>query len=325
LHGLNDDGVIGKSTIEKLNTTPEEYIRKIKINLERFRWNDYSDTLNYVVVNVPDFTLHAYENKKELFKIKVCTGQKRPANFEKQFIIYKKTKRLKDKPDDWETPCLYAKISLIVLNPTWSVPPSIIREEIFAGIKKDSNYLANRNFKVYTKGIEISPYDVNINELTLENIPYRIVQDPGDGNALGKMKFIFQNPFGVYLHDTPKKAPFKNPIRAVSHGCIRVEKPLLLADYILKGHTKWNIDYLKIETGHKVDDKTKVAEYQKKREALRKNASVGKTTEITLDKKIPLFVDYYTAWIDENGDINFRDDVYRQDKILSTYLFPDQN
>jgi len=324
LHGLKDDGVIGKSTIEKLNIAPEEYINKIKINLERFRWNNYTDTSIYIVVNIPDFRLYVIENKKELFSIKVCTGKRRAANYDKRFEVFKKTKRLNDKPDDWETPCVYSEISNLILNPTWIVPNSIIREEILAGIKKDSSYLDKKNFKVYRNGVEINHNEINLKELSLEYVPYKIVQDPGVGNALGKIKFMFKNPFGIYLHDTPSKAPFTYSNRAVSHGCIRVEKPIQLAEYILRNHPKWNIDYLKIEIGQKVEDKTKVAEYKQKRSALRKNASFGETTEITLEKKIPLFVDYYTAWVDNNGEINFRDDVYRQDKILMNYLFPEK-
>ena len=321
LYGLTEDGVIGKTTVEKLNITPDDYIKKIKINLERFRWIDYSDTSQYVLVNIPDFRLYVIENEKELFNIKVCTGRKRYSNFENRFKVYKKTKRLSDKPDDWETPLLYAEISNLILNPTWTVPPTIIREEIFAGIKNDSSYLQKKNFKVYKGGTEINFSEVNVNELTSLNIPYNFVQDPGAGNALGKIKFMFKNPFGVYLHDTPSRAPFNNSNRAVSHGCIRVEKPIQFAEYILKGHSKWNIDYLKIETGLKVDDKTKVAEYKQKRSILRKNSSFGKTTDVKLDKKIALFIDYYTAWVNDDGEINFRDDVYNQDKILTEYLF----
>ncbi|HSD64254.1 MAG TPA: L,D-transpeptidase family protein, partial [Ignavibacteriaceae bacterium] len=321
LNGLNEDGVLGKATIKKLNITPDEYIKKIEINLERLRWINYSDTSRYIVVNIPDFRLHVVENKKELFNIKVCTGRKRPANFENRLKVYKKTKRLYDKPDDWQTPCIFGEISNLILNPTWTVPKSIIREEILAGIKKDSDYLLNKNFKVYEGDTEINYNDVDIKELAVNNIPYRIVQDPGAGNALGRIKFMFTNPFGIYLHDTPARAPFSLSNRAVSHGCIRVEKPLIIADYILKGNSNWNIDYLKIEIGQKVDDKSIISEYYKKRSELRKNRSFGRSTEVVLNKKIPLFIDYYTAWVDDNGEINFRDDVYDQDKILTGYLF----
>ncbi len=323
LNGLNDDGVIGKGTIDRLNTTPDEYITKIKVNLERFRWFDYSDTSKYVLVNIPDFKLYVIENRKEMFDIKVCTGSKRSAGYQKKLAIYKKTKKYYDKPEDWETPCVYAEISYMVLNPTWTVPASIIREEIVREVKKDSTYLFAKNFKVFQDGIELNLDEVNTKEFSAEKIPYTIVQDPGPGNALGKIKFMFKNPFGIYLHDTPTRVPFSYSNRAVSHGCVRVEKPLQFSEYLLKDHSKWNTDFLKIEIGQKPDDKSSIAEYQKKRKELRKDRSYGKTTEIILDKKIPLFIDYYTAWVDDNGEINFREDVYNKDKILKDYLFPE--
>ena len=321
LNGLNDDGIIGKATIDKLNTTPQEYIEKIKISLERFRWIDYSDIPRYILVNIPDFKLYAIENKKQLFDIKVCTGLKRPSNYDKKLKYYKETKKLEHKPDDWETPVLYAGISYMVLNPTWNVPASIIREEILREVTKDSNYLHIKNFKVYMDDVEINLSEVDITKFSADTIPYRVVQDPGLGNALGKIKFMFNNSFGVYLHDTPSRAPFSLSNRAVSHGCVRVEKPLQLAAYILRNHPKWNIDYLKIEIGQRVKDSNKISEYYQKRESLREYASLGETTDVKLTKKIPLIIDYYTAWVDENGDINFRDDVYKKDEVLKEHLF----
>jgi murein L,D-transpeptidase YcbB/YkuD len=319
LNGLNDDGVIGKNTVEKLNILPQEYINKIKINLERFRWNNYKDT-SYVLVNIPDFRLFIFENKKEIFESKVCTGIKRSKYYDDQLKRFKKTKRLKDKPEDWETPILYSKISYMVLNPTWNVPASIIRQEIVQKMKKDSLYLRNHNFKVFNDGEEVNPDTVKIKELLSEINPYRIVQDPGAGNALGKIKFIFNNKFGVYLHDTPTRPPFNYANRAVSHGCVRVEKPIPLAEFLLKNQSKWNIDFLKIEIGQKVDDKSVVLDYAKKRYKLREFSSLGETTDIVLIKKVPLYIDYYTAWVDDKGNLNFRDDVYGKDKILLQYL-----
>lgn len=149
---------------------------------------------------------------------------------------------------------------------------------------------------------------------------FSLVQDPGAGNALGKIKFMFNNPFGVYLHDTPTRAPFNYVNRAVSHGCMRVEKPMVLADYLLKNNSNWLLDYIKIEIGQKVDDETILNEFKSKRNELRKNSSYGVTTEVKLFNKIPLFVDYYTCWVDENGNLNYRDDVYNRDKILEKVL-----
>jgi murein L,D-transpeptidase YcbB/YkuD len=315
LNGLNDDGVIGKSTIDKLNTTPNDYINKIKVNLERFRWNNYKDT-SFILVNIPDFRLFIKDNTQTVFTSKVCTGIKRSKYFYDRLKKYKKTKKLHDKPEDWETPVLYSKISYMVLNPTWNVPQSIMRQEIVQNLKKDPNYLKNHNFKVFLDNKSVNPDTVKINHLLSENNPFKIIQDPGPGNALGKIKFIFSNPFGVYLHDTPTRAPFGYSNRAVSHGCVRVEKPMPLAEYLLRNQSKWNIDFLKIEIGQKVNDKSIALDYAKKRDTLRKYSSLGETTDIVLTKKVPLYIDYYTAWVDENGNINFRDDVYNKDKIL---------
>ncbi len=319
-NGLNDDGVIGKNTIERLNTTPQQYVEKIKINLERFRWNNYTDSARYILVNIPDFMLYIYDNGVEVFKSKVCTGSKRPKYYERQMEVYKKSKRWRDKPDDWETPNLYGKISYMVLNPTWNVPQSIMREEIVYKMKKDSSYLSSHNFKVYLDTLELNPDSIKISDLSVEKIPYKIIQDPGAGNALGKIKFIFNNPHGIYLHDTPNRPPFKYDNRAVSHGCVRVENPMPLAEFLLRDHPKWNIDFLKIEIGLKVENQEAVKEYAEKRESLRKYASLGKTTDIILPQKVQLYIDYYTAWVDENGVINFRGDVYDRDKVLLEYL-----
>lgn len=322
LNGLNADGVIGKNTINRLNISPQEYVHKIEINLERFRWLDYTDSSNYILVNIPEFRLYVMEKEEEQFDIKVCAGRRKPANYKDQYKIYKRTKRREDKPDDWETPNMYGEISYLVLNPTWNVPNSIIREEIARKVNNDSTYLMTRNFKVYQDGVEINLDEVNTTKFTADTIPYRIVQDSGPGNALGKIKFMFNNRFGIYLHDTPTRRPFSYSNRAVSHGCVRVEKPLKLAEFVLKNHSKWNIDYLKIEIGQKVDDKSIRTEYYQKRKSLRRGkfSSEDKTTEVILDKKIPLYIDYYTAWVDNKGATNFRDDVYRRDKVLMDYL-----
>lgn len=319
-NGLIDDGIIGKSTIERFNISPKQYLDIVKLNLERFRWNEYSDTGTYILVNIPDFMLFIVDNGKNIFSSKVCTGSKRSIYFQDRMKVYKKTKRWRDKPDDWETPNMYGEISYLVLNPTWNVPPSIMREEIAYKIRKDSTYLVDKNFKVYKDGVEVDPMEVQLSELNSEKIPYRIVQDPGAGNALGKIKFIFNNPFGIYLHDTPNRPPFNLSNRAVSHGCVRVEKPLYLAEFLLRNHPKWNIDFLKIEIGQKVEDKAVTSEYWKKRNSLRKNSSLGETTDIMLAQKTSLYIDYFTAWVNADGVLQLRADVYDRDKVLLQYM-----
>ncbi|HQI41147.1 MAG: hypothetical protein B6D44_09450 [Ignavibacteriales bacterium UTCHB2] len=299
INGLVDDGVIGKGTIERLNITPKQYVEKIKLNLERLRWSDYSDTTKYILVNIPDFKVMAIENQKSLFEIKACAGRK----------------------NNWQTVTMYGQLSYFVLNPTWSVPKSIIKEEIVNGLRSDSSYLKKRNFRVYKAGQRISLDELNAKDLASSN-SYTLIQDPGAGNALGKIKFMFTNPFGIYLHDTPTRAPFGYVNRAVSHGCVRVEKPMQLADYLLKDNSKWNLDFLKIEIGQKVDDPEIKSKFASLRDSLRKGSSYGVTTEVKLTKKIPLFINYYTTWVDEDGFFNYRDDVYSRDPILLENLKP---
>ncbi|MBT8379284.1 MAG: L,D-transpeptidase family protein [Ignavibacteria bacterium] len=265
--------------------------------------------------------MYIRENGKTVFTSKVCAGRKRPANYEKRYEYYKKTRNWRDKPDDWETPNMYGEISYLVLNPTWNVPTSIMREDIATKVNNDSSYLESRNFKVYvgdTLQIDLAEFDIN--QLYVDTIPYKIVQDPGAGNALGKIKFMFYNPFGIYLHDTPTRRPFSYSDRAVSHGCVRVEKPLKLAEFLLEDHPKWNIDFLKIEIGQRVKDKSKIAEYNRKRNSLRRYSKDEKTTELVLSQKMPLYIDYYTVWVDENGVTNFRKDVYNRDDTLMEHL-----
>jgi L,D-transpeptidase YcbB len=317
-NGMNGDGKLDQPTIDKLNIPRSEYIEKIKLSMERMRWSNYSDTARYILVNIPDFRLHVIENGQEQFEIKVCTGKKRPANYYDRLKAYQKTHRFK--PDDWETPQLFSEISHLVLNPTWTVPASIIKEEIFRESVKDSNYLKSKNFKVFRNGKPVNIDKVDLRKYSPNKIPFTFVQDPGAGNALGKIKFMFHNKYGVYLHDTPTRGPFARSNRAVSHGCIRVEKPFLLAEYLLRNNSKWTLDYIKIETGFAVPDQTKIAEFKQIRGELRKNASIGKTTEVKFDHRIPVVIDYYTAWVNDKGIMNFRNDVYGKDKILKKYL-----
>lgn len=323
-NGLQEDGIIGKGTIDKLNITPTEYIKKIKINLERFRWLDYSSLPRYIFINIPEFKLHIVENQVELSEIKVCTGIRRSAYYKSLYERYKRTGNFKLKPEDWETPEFNSVISSMILNPEWNVPPSIMREEIQRELKKDSSYLKKKKFKVYKDGKEINLDDIDIKEFGKSNIPYRIVQDPGVGNALGKVKFMFNNKFGIYLHDTPTRPPFNFAIRAVSHGCVRVEKPLVLAQFLLENHSQWNLDFFKIEIGERVADVGVKKEFSARRSALRKNRSFGPTTELVLEQNVPLYIEYFTAWVDKNGQINFREDVYRKDETLLNLMFPEK-
>lgn len=317
LYGLKDDGVIGKQTLEQLSTSPAERVEQIAVNLERLRWTTYRDSLNYVLVNIPDFNLYAYKEGKLETTIKVCVGKKREKNYDKKLAVYKQTKKWIHLPKNFETPQVYSRIFLIVTNPKWNVPSSIAKNETYYEAIKDSNYLSDKKFKVFMNGELVDHSSIDWKKYSPSTLPFAFVQDPGWANALGKIKFMFYNKYAIYLHDTPTRAPFSASDRAVSHGCIRVEKPLQLAQFITDLTKNVTLDDIKIELNIKPDNKEKMDKYISRINSFGGNP---KTKELNLDRSIPVYVDYITAWVDDYDKLQFRLDVYEKDKILSEAL-----
>jgi murein L,D-transpeptidase YcbB/YkuD len=316
LYGLKDDGVIGLQTIEQLNITPTERVEQIKVNLERFRWTTYSDSLTYVLVNIPEFTLYAYKDGNIRTSIKVCVGQKRERNYEQKIAVYKKTKKWIHLPKNFETPQVYSRINQIITNPPWNVPTSIAKNETYYEVMKDSNYLKDKKFKVFQGGKEVDHNEIDWKKYSPTNLPFSFVQEPGGANALGRIKFMFNNKYSIYLHDTPTRAPFSAANRAVSHGCVRVEKPLMFAEYITGQVTNITLDDVKIELGIKPEDKEMMKYFK---------GYHNKTKYLELNSSIPLFVDYFTSWVDEKKQLQFRPDVYEKDKKLSQAISQIEN
>jgi murein L,D-transpeptidase YcbB/YkuD len=190
------------------------------------------------------------------------------------------------------TPAFQDTMSYIEFNPSWNVPVSISLKEIVPHVKTDSGYLAKHNYVVMTsweKGADtIPPREVNWEELTEDNFPVRFVQLPGKSNSLGKMKFMFPNNYNIYLHDTPADRLFNYDDRAFSHGCIRLEKPLELAEVLLYG--------------------------QLKPEEIEEILDNEETISVALNNKVPVHIIYQSAWVDHEGRLNFRDDIYGLDK-----------
>ena len=241
------------------------------------RWINRNLGQRYIRINIADFTLDVVENNKKKLSTKVVVG--------KQF---------------WHTPVFSDKMTSIVLNPAWNVPHSIAVEETIPKIKKDPEYLSNQHMKIL-KGWgedeeEIDPDSIDWHSLDARDFNYRIRQEPGPLNPLGSIKFVFPNEFGVYLHDTPSKRLFAKSVRSFSHGCIRLEKPLDLAEYLLKGTPDW--------TREKI-----LAEIKK-----------GKEQIIRLPEPVNIHILYLTAWVDEDGLLNFRDDIYGRDAQLDKSL-----
>jgi len=276
-HGLKADGIVGPETKESLNVSIDEKIKKITINMERLRWLPQTLGNPYIFVNIADYKLKVVENKEELFNIKVIVGKRQRS-----------------------TPVFSDEISYIVLNPYWTVPKKIAVEDKLPLIKKDINYLSENNYKVLKVSngnlVEVDYSKIDWQKLNRDNFNYFLRQDPGPNNALGQIKFMFPNKYSVYLHDTPSKELFLEEQRNFSSGCIRLQEPFKLAEYILKKNNKW--------------DNGKINEI----------LTTDKEEVIYLAKRIPIHIVYMTAWVNDNYQIQFRNDIYQRDqKLIEEY------
>lgn len=185
----------------------------------------------------------------------------------------------------------------VVFSPYWNIPSSIIAKEILPAAKRNANYISSHNMEVVAGGKVISPSSVNWSNYSGYGFPYAIRQKPGPNNSLGRVKFLFPNNYSIYLHDTPAKSLFNEPARAFSHGCIRVGEPVKLAEYLLRNDSLW--------TPEKISA------------AMNSN----KETTVTLKTPVPVFIAYFTAWVDRKGRLNFRKDIYGHDARLAKVLF----
>ncbi|HEY8958009.1 L,D-transpeptidase family protein [Chitinophaga sp.] len=274
--GLKEDGLITKGVLDALNTPVQDRIQKILVNMERLRWVPIEPTTDYILVNIPQFKMHAYDKGKLSWSCNVVVG-KPGANT----VIFTKDLRY------------------IVFSPYWNVPPGILGGEVLPGLKRSGGaYLARQNMEIVgASGKVIAPGSINFAKYSGANFPYIVRQKPGGKNSLGKVKFLFPNEYNIYLHDTPARYLFGENKRSFSHGCIRVAEPKRLAEWLLRGDSAW--------TEKKID------------EAMNGN----KEKYVTIKEKVPVFIVYFTAFVDSDGRLNFRDDVYGHDKKLAASLF----
>ena len=273
-HGLEVDGVVGSKTLAALNVPVEDRITQIRLNMERWRWLPQELGESHIMVNTADFKLNIIENEKTRESIRAIVGKrKRP------------------------TPVLSRKIRHLELNPYWNIPFNIAIKDIIPAIKKNPEYLGDNNIRIFENweedARELTPESIEWDQITKKNFTYRFRQDPSNSNALGRVKFMFPNKFSIYLHDTPSHNLFKKTKRTFSSGCIRIEKPIQLAAYLLQDHPKWNFEKLIAAVNSK------------------------KNKTILLSHPINIHILYWTAWVDNNGVINFRDDIYGRDRRLN--------
>ncbi|MFC4212499.1 L,D-transpeptidase family protein [Pedobacter lithocola] len=299
-----------------LNAATENEKRILLLNMERFRWKTPETGENYVQVNIPDFKLTWFDNADTVISMKVCVGGKRESGYEEKMKAFAKSGNLDDKPKNHETPLLYSKINSIQANPVWNIPVSIAQSEIYWMARKDRYYLSNSNINVYYKGKLINePDTINWNKYSRDKLPFKFKQGSGGGNALGKFKFIFDNSSSIYLHDTNNKNGFNLANRAISHGCVRIEKPLEFAEKLVGD--SYTYDKLRAEVDLPPIDSTHVKWYKKRMAA---KADTTKSFQLKPawfgpKKQVPLIITYITAW-SQNDKIEYRPDVYGMDEKL---------
>lgn len=275
-HTLEKDGVVGLNLLKEMATSAEERLTQIELNMERLRW--LSDSLgdSYIIVNVPSYWMRLYDNGKRSFETKVMVGQ----SFH-------------------ETPLFMDTMKYLVLSPKWNVPISIATNELLPKLRRGGSYFSRNNFSIYQRTSEgtkeIDPNSVNWNNVkNMGN--YSIVQNAGESNALGRVKFIFPNSNNIYMHDTPS-TQFDKANRALSHGCIRLQEPEALANYLLKEKGElWT------------KEKIHAAMYS------------GNTQNVNLKRQWVVHIVYWTSWVDDNGKVHFSKDIYGYDKVQKEIL-----
>lgn len=271
-HGLEPDGIIGRQTRVWLNMTPAQRASIMALNIQRLRLTPaIGDT--GIWVNIPDFSLYFYANNELILDSKVIVG--RP---------------------DRKTPIMSSALNNVVVNPPWNVPTSMTRKDIVPRGKADPSYFSRKGYTIYSgwgnDAYPINPYDIDWQNMSANNFPYRIWQAPGPTNSLGRYKFNMPNSDAIYLHDTPNHSLFSKNMRAISSGCIRVNKASELAS-ILLGDAGWKQD--------RIDA------------ALKR----GSTQYAPIPERIPVYLYYQTAWVAQENAPQYRADIYGYDKITT--------
>jgi murein L,D-transpeptidase YcbB/YkuD len=276
-HGLEVNGKIDDRTLQALNVPAGRRARQIELNLERWRWIPHELGRRYILVNIADFKLSVIESGKAVLVMRVVVGR-----------------------DYRRTPVFSEKMKYLVINPSWNIPTKIAVEDILPKVRRNPDYLQNRQIKVYANwrrgAPEIDPQTVDWSQVRKDNFYFKFQRQPGPYNDLGRIKFMFPNKFAIYLHDTPARKLFRQSARGFSSGCIRVEKPIELAQYLLQDNPQWT-------RGH-----------------ILKAIDDGETKTVRVRHQIPVHLLYWTAWVDNQGTLHFRDDIYGRDAPLDRAL-----
>lgn len=269
-HGLQDDAIVGAPTVAEMNVPIDVRIRQIAMNMERWRWLPRDLGERYILVNIPEMRLDVWDHGQVPLSMRVVVG----------------------KPDT-QTPIFNDQMTHVVFAPYWNVPADIAEKETMPSVMRDPAFLDTMNMEVVdAKGNPVDPATVDLTNPG----DYRFRQRPGTSNALGLVKFMFPNQFDVYLHDTPADSLFARASRSFSHGCVRVEQPEQLAQYVLRDQPEWTVEKIS-EAMH-----------------------AGQEHTVKLKEPIPVYLGYWTARVTPDGIVQFRKDVYGIDARLTTTL-----
>jgi murein L,D-transpeptidase YcbB/YkuD len=269
-HGLEPDAVVGRAVAAEMNVPAEERVRQIALNLERWRWLPRDLGERHILVNIPEYRLEVWEGAQVPVSMRVVVGKK-----------------------DTPTPIFADDMTYVVFSPYWNVPADIAKKETVPSALGDPAFLNRTNMEVLDK----SGKPVDPSSIDLDNVgQYRFRQRPGASNSLGLVKFMFPNSYNVYLHDTPADSLFARATRSFSHGCVRVELPEKLAEYVLGDKPDWTPERIS-EAMHAGEERT-----------------------VKLARPLPVYLGYWTARVSADGILQFRNDVYGIDARQTTLL-----
>jgi murein L,D-transpeptidase YcbB/YkuD len=273
-HGLKPDGIIGPHTVKLMNITRQDKIDQILVNLERLRWVEPDKPDRYVMVNVPSATLWAVEDNEVKLEMPVVVGrEKRP------------------------TKIFSTMITGIRLNPTWTVPPTIKKDDYLPKLREDPYYLSDRGIELMDGDMTIDPGMIDWEEATWADVnQMRMVQGSGQRNPLGLYRVLMNNPYNIYLHDTPSKSLFRLDNRALSSGCVRMQDAEAFTNFVLSRNQNWS--------------------KERKGRLLER----GKQIDIRADDPLPVYILYQTIWLGDRGQLVYGHDIYGQDKTLLNVL-----
>lgn len=271
-HGIDEDGVLGRGTVDALNVTPGQRVRQLELTLERLRWLPEFGPGPLIVVDLPAYRLWAMHEQGS-------DSESAEAPLEMRVVVGASMKT--------ETPLFVGQMRYLEFNPYWNVPRSILEKELIPKLARNPKYLAQNE-------METVPPNASLADLKAGRA--RVRQRPGAKNALGPIKFAMPNPMDIYLHSTSAQDAFQRSRRDLSHGCIRVEHPAALAQFVLDGQRKWDAD------------------------AIQGALQPGPTRHVELNRTVPVVIFYATAIVDVDGSARFAADIYGLDAKLRQEL-----